>query len=88
MNYRAGGPPGLIDQGGCELRLDPITACMVRLAINDQGIKFRGCRDTTSLWVTPGTPLRWRLAWKVVGDSCIVKISRLDERGSSRPGGK
>lgn len=83
IGYRAGGPLGLIDQGGCELRLDPITSCMVRLAISDQGTEFRGCRDTTSLWVKPGTPQRWRLSWKVVGDSCVLKLSRLG-RGSAK----
>lgn len=87
-NYRAGGPPGLIDQGGCDLRLDPISADALRLAINAEGIGFRGCEDTTSTVVSPGKPQRWRLTWKLAGDSCVVRITRLGERGSARPPGK
>ncbi|MGH7740812.1 MAG: hypothetical protein ACRENS_02185 [Candidatus Eiseniibacteriota bacterium] len=79
---------GLIDQGGCELRLDPIFAGTVWLSIVANGTGLGECQDTTSAWVQPGVPSRWRLAWKVVGDSCVVKISRLEERGSASPGPK
>lgn len=87
-NYRAGGPVGLIDQGGCELRLDPISAGAVRLSLRAEGIGFSARRDTTSTLVTPGKPQRWRLSWKQAGDSCVVKISRLAERGSAKGPGK
>jgi hypothetical protein len=75
----------LIDQGGGELWLNPISARRVRLAINAEGIGVRGCRDTTSALIVPREPMRWRLSWKVAGDSCIVKISLLEEQGSARP---
>lgn len=84
MNYRAGGPVGLIDQGGCELRLDPIYAGAVALSLRADGTGFRSRRDTTSTVIVPGRPQRWRMSWKTSGDSCIVKIERLDERGTSR----
>ena len=82
-NYRAGGPPGLIDKGSCELQLVPIHAGTLQLAINAEGVGFRGCEDTTSVLITPGTPQRWRLSWNWAGDSCVVKILRLGERGSA-----
>lgn len=78
MNYRAGGPKSLIDQGGCELRLDPIHAGTVRLSLRAEGIGFRAHRDTTSAVVTPGKPQRWRLSWKQEGDSCIVRVARIE----------
>lgn len=84
MNFRAGGPQGLIDQGGCELRLDPIHAGALRLAINAEGSGFRACEDTTSTLVTPGKPQRWRLSWKAAGDSCIVKMARVDVQRSTK----
>ena len=83
-NYRAGGPPGLIDKGSCELQLVPIHAGTLHLAINAEGVGFQGCEDTTSVLIVPGTPQRWRLSWKHDGDSCVVKISRLGERSSAR----
>jgi hypothetical protein len=80
-------PVGLIDQGGCELRLDPIVAGKVRLGLTATGVGFSACKDTTSVWVRPGVPLRWRLSWKTVGDRCVTKISRVtreEPKGSSR----
>lgn len=84
LNYRAELAdmfPGLLDQGGCELRLDPIHPGALNLAINAEGTGFRGCEDTTSVVVTPGEPQRWRLSWKVSGDSCVVKMVRLAATG-------
>lgn len=75
---------GLIEQGGCELRLVPLYPGALSLAINAEGIGVRGCEDTTSVLVTPGKPQRWRLTWKQAGDSCVVEITRLDVRGSAK----
>jgi hypothetical protein len=72
---------GLIDQGGCELRLDPVVGGKVRLALLASGVRLSECRDTTSVWVTPGVPSRWWLSWKVTGDKCFVKISRMVAKG-------
>lgn len=66
---------GLIDQGGCDLELDPIVAGKVQLSLSAEGGGFSLCKDTTSTWVRLGVPLRWRLSWKATGEECIVKIS-------------
>jgi hypothetical protein len=83
-NYRAGGPLSLIDQGGCELRLEPIHAGPVSLSLRAEGIGLRACRDTTSTLIAPGKPQRWRLSWKTAGDSCVVKMARVDVQGSTK----
>lgn len=75
---------GLIDQGSCELGLVPLHPGALSLTINAEGVGVRGCEDTTSTTVALGKPQRWRLSWKLVGDSCIVKTTRLDARGSTK----
>jgi hypothetical protein len=72
---------GLIEQTECELRLDPVVAGKVQLTLSARGTGVSGCADTTSVWVKPGVPLRWRLSWKVTGDSCVVRISSIAVRG-------
>ena len=81
-------PVGLIDQGGCELRLDPIVAGRVRLALSAEGVGFSLRQDTTSVWVRPGVSSRWRLSWRATGDSCIVKIARLRGRDPAKSLGR
>jgi hypothetical protein len=81
-------PVGLIDQGGCELRLDPIVAGKVHLALGASGIGLNGCGDTTSVWVKPGVPSRWRLSWKPAGEKCVVKLSKMDASPSAKRGGR
>jgi len=81
-------PVGLIDQGGCELRLDPIVAGKVQLALSANINGNPRCQDTTSVWVRPGVPLRWRLSWKATGDRCIVKIARLRGREPTKSRGR
>ena len=81
-------PVGLIDQGGCELRLDPVVGGKVQLGLSATGVGFNMCKDTTSVWVRPGVPLRWRLSWKAAGDKCTVKILRLHARRPAKPVGK
>ncbi|MBI5708841.1 MAG: hypothetical protein HZC42_00810 [Candidatus Eisenbacteria bacterium] len=76
-------PVGLIDQGGCELRLDPVVGGKVQLTLSATGVGFNMCKDTTSVWVRPGAPSRWRLSWKAAGDKCTVKISRIAGKRSS-----
>jgi hypothetical protein len=78
-------PVGLIDQGGCELRLDPVVGGKVRLAVVATGIGLSGCSDTTSVWVKPGVPSRWRLSWKPAGDKCAVRISRMAAKRPESP---
>jgi len=73
-------PVGLIDQGGCELRLDPVVGGRAQLALVATGIGLSGCSDLTSVWVKPGVPSRWRLSWKTAGDSCIVRLSQIAAR--------
>jgi hypothetical protein len=73
-------PVGLIDQGGCELRLDPTAAGKVQLGLSAKKGVLILCEDTTSVWVRPGVPLRWRLSWKAQGDRCVVRISKLPAR--------
>jgi hypothetical protein len=72
--------PGLIHEGECELRLDPEVGGKVQLALLGNGVRFSECKDTTSVWVKPGVPSRWRLSWKVSGDSCVVRILSLAAR--------
>jgi hypothetical protein len=73
-------PVGLIDEGGCELRLDPVAAGKVQFGISATGNGFNMCKDTTSVWVQPGVPLRWRLSWKVREGGCVVKIAKMPEK--------
>lgn len=73
---------GLIDQGGCELRLDPIVAGKVQLALSANRNGATLCQDTTSVWVRPGVPLRWRLSWKANGDGCKAKMTRIGVNGA------
>ena len=78
-------PIGLIDQGGCELRLDPAVGGKVQLTLSASGIGLGGCKDTTSVWVKPGIPLRWWLSWKPAGDKCVVKIARMAATKAESP---
>lgn len=73
--------PGLLRQGGCELRLAPDVGGKVQLILLADGVGIPECRDTMSVWVKPGVRTRWWLTWKVAVDSCTVKISPL--RGCS-----
>jgi hypothetical protein len=76
--------PGLIRQGGCELRLAPDVGGKVQLILLADGVGFPECRDTMSVWVKPGIRTRWWLTWKVAVDSCIVKISPMRGRTPAR----
>lgn len=76
--------PGLLSEGGCELRLDPVAAGHVTLAVVGIGIGIDLCQDTTSVNVTPGFPSRWRLGWNVQGGECVVKIARMPEKEPRR----
>ena len=67
---------GLIDDGSCELRLVPVVAGKVELAITVTGPGFGSCKDTTSVWVKPGTVVRLSLSWKGSGKGCAVSIAR------------
>jgi hypothetical protein len=83
-------PPKLLDEGGCELRLDPLTPGRVTLAITgsgtiESGIGRGACQDTTSVMVEPGVPSRWWLSWQAAGGKCIVSISKL-KREANRSG--
>ena len=71
------GTPGLLRDGGCELRLDPVAGGHVTLAVTGTGIGFTECQDTTSVAAKPGVPSRWWLSWKAAGDECVVRISRM-----------
>jgi hypothetical protein len=77
--------PGLLSEGGCELRLDPVAAGHVTLAVVGTGIGFEQCQDTTSVNVTPGLPSWWRLSWKVRESGCVVKIARTPDKEPRRP---
>jgi len=76
--------PGLLSEGGCELRLDPVAAGHVTLAIVGTGVGFEQCQDTTSVNVTPGLSSRWRLSWKVREGGCLVKIAKLPDKEPPR----
>lgn len=69
--------PGLFWEGGCELRIDPVSAGHVTLAIVGNGAGSLRCQDTTSINVEPGRPSRWRLRWKAQGEGCSVSMVRL-----------
>lgn len=80
----SGNVPGLIHEGGCELRLDPEVGGKVQLILLANGSSSGECKDTTSVWVKPGVPSRWWLSWRSPGVKCIVKITRLTARRPSR----
>lgn len=67
--------PGLLRQGGCELRLTPVVGGKVQLIMLADGLGVPECRDTMSVQVRRGALSRWWLTWKVAGDSCAVRIS-------------
>ena len=69
------GGQGLLQDGACELRLDPEVSGHVSLALTGSGIGIKQCQDTTSVNVRPGTPSRWRLAWSLTNNECSVKIT-------------
>jgi hypothetical protein len=77
-------PRGLIDQGVCELRLEPVVPGAVTLAISAEGAGFTMCKDTTSVVVQRGVPLRWMLTWKSEGEHCVVKMARIGAPSSNR----
>jgi hypothetical protein len=77
--------PGLLHQGGCELRLDPVVGGKVHLMLLASGIGVKECGDTTSVWVKSGIPSRWWLSWKAAGDKCIVSISRMTVKKAEAP---
>jgi hypothetical protein len=78
--------PGLIHEGGCELRLDPEVGGKVQLALLANGAGLKECKDTTSVWAKPGIRTRWRLSWKTDGRKCYVSISQVTrERTTKRP---
>ena len=78
------GTPGLLREGGCELRLVPVAGGRVSLAITGTGAGFSPCQDTTSLTVAPGVATRWCLSWSTNGNKCVVNLSRLT-RSRPRP---
>jgi hypothetical protein len=80
--------PGLIHQGGCELRLSPVVGGKVQLTLLASGIGVKECKDTTSVWVKAGVPSRWRLSWKPAGERCFVMISKMDATRPAKPGGR
>lgn len=69
--------PGLLSEGGCELRLDPVAGGHVTLAVTGTRIDFSQCQDTTSVMVRSGAPSRWWISWKSTAAGCNVKISRV-----------
>lgn len=71
------GTPGLLGEGGCELRLDPIAGGHVTLAVTATGVGFESCQDTTSITAKPGVPSRWWLSWDATGGKCAVRVSRV-----------
>lgn len=79
-------PVGLIDDGECELRLDPTVAGKVQLGLSAMGIGSIACQDSTSVRVTPGVPLRWRLSWRAGKDTCFVRMERIPEGRSKKAG--
>lgn len=70
-------PIGLIDQGGCELRVEAIVPGKVQLGVSANRAGRILCQDSTSVWVKVGVPLRYRLSWKAERETCVVKLSRL-----------
>lgn len=78
-------PVGLIDQGGCELVLEPAIPGNVQLSLVAKMGRTSSCRDTTSAVVKPGESSRWRLSWRVVGEKCAVKIARLPANAPAIP---
>jgi len=68
--------PGLIHEGGCELRLDADVDGKVQLTLTGNGTRLAECRDTTSVWMRRGVPSRWRLTWSAVAGKCGVKLER------------
>lgn len=75
--------PGLLSEGGCELRLEPVAAGRVRLAIVGTGVGIEQCQDTTSVAVRAGVSSRWWLSWRAAGGKCMVALSRMSDGGSS-----
>lgn len=76
--------PSLLRKGSCELQLDPVIGGEVRLMLVADAAGSILCRDTTSAWVKPGVPARWKLSWSAVDSTCTVKFTRILEKGSSR----
>jgi hypothetical protein len=77
------GTPGLLREGGCELRLEPVASGHVTLAVTGTGAGFNACQDTTSVGVRSGILSRWWLSWGAAQGKCVVKISRMSEGSSS-----
>jgi hypothetical protein len=71
------GTPGLLEEGGCELRLDPVAGGHVTLAVTGTVPGFNACQETTSVTVKPGVSSRWRLEWKATQSRCNVRVSRM-----------
>ena len=78
------GTPGLLHEGRCQLRLDPVAGGHVTLAVTGTGIGFSECQDTTSVTVKPGIPLRWWVSWSAARGKCVVEIARLPPTKLSR----
>jgi hypothetical protein len=77
--------PGLLSEGGCELRLDPVADGRVTLALTGAGVGFSQCQDTTSVVVRAGVSTRWWLRWRAAGGQCTVTISRMSGKPPPRP---
>lgn len=78
------GVPGLLHEGGCELRLDPVADGHVTLALTGTGVGFGQCQDTTSVTVRAGVPSRWWLRWRATEGRCTVAISRIPGRAPTK----
>jgi hypothetical protein len=76
--------PGLLRQGGCELRLTPDVGGKVQLILLADGVGVPECRDTISVRVKSGALSRWWLTWRVEGDGCAVRISPMWDRRPAR----
>jgi len=78
---------GIIPEGGCELRLEPIVPGRLNLAITGNGgpgsgIGISACQDTASVIVKAGVNSRWWLSWKTDGNKCFVKLAKLSAKES------
>jgi hypothetical protein len=78
------GHPGLLSEGGCDLRLAPHVGGRAVFAVSGLRNGVILCQDTTSVMVRSGVPSRWWISWKLTTAGCNVKISRMAVERSRR----
>ena len=71
---------GLLGEGRCDLLVESGQDGSVRIGVQGGLTEPEQCEATLTEILKAKTQYRWRVTWKALGDSCIVKIARVSPK--------